>query len=329
MYRAVGGWMLQMLWDQGDVNKGRVSSVYTAILQGFVAMVLFSLTVPMTKLALLQFSPEFITASRGLGAGVLAMLVVNWHRWPLPSKKECGWLLLSGAAVIIGYPYLLAKTMTSISAANMGIILAGLPLATAVAAVFILRESYRLQFWLCAVTGAGVLVFYYQQHVLSSSMVLPPVYLLLFTVGVLACGGIGYAGGAKVAATMGAWPAICWMLVLYLPLSALGFGYFYAEKSMGEALINNHSILSAFFSLRVMAYLGLLYLAVVSQWWGFKYWYQAMTVAGVGAISQLQLIQPFFTLVFSALLLSEALTFSQCIYAGLIMVIVAAALKFR
>lgn len=36
--------------------------------------------------------------------------------------------------------------------------------------------------------------------------------------------------------------------------------------------------------------LGLVYLAVISQWWGFRFWYQAMAEAGAGRISQIQLL---------------------------------------
>lgn len=75
--------------------------------------------------------------------------------------------------------------------------------------------------------------------------------------------------------------------------------------------------------------LGLVYLAVISQWWGFRFWYQAMAEAGAGRISQIQLLQPFFTLVFAVVFLGEAFELSQAVFAGLIVPAVCLALRSK
>lgn len=285
-----------------------------AVLQGLVAVLMFSLTAPATKVALAQLTPEFVTAARALLAGLLALLVVVSQGWKMPGWKALPWLLLGGFGVVIAFPYLLARSLGSVSAGSMGIILAGLPLVTSCMAVLLLGERYRLGFWLFALAGAVALLLYYrlglgQQLGGSNSFA----GLALLT---LLAGGLGYAAGAKAARSLGGWPAICWMLVLYLPVSALAFGYTAGSvATVGE--------------LGMSSWLAIGYLAVISQWLGFRYWYGAMTVAGAGTISQLQLLQPFFTLAFAVLLLGEAVDGSQWAYVLVIGVAVAGAVKYK
>ncbi len=311
----------------------------TAMLQGLIAVVLFSLTVPMTKLAMESFSAEFIAASRGFIAGALCLIVVAWHGWAFPSLKECFWLLLSGLGVVVAFPYLLSLTLGSVSAANMGIILAGLPLATSLMAVLLIGERYRIGFWLCALLGAGVLMLYFSQ---SQAAVLPQgegelLNLFLLAMATLLLGGMGYAAGTRAAKTLGGWPTICWMLVLYLPLSAVMFGYYgYQELAVSSGLTSSDSLnrVSAdnlFYGNTndLNAWVCILYLALVSQWWGFRFLYTAMAQAGAGTIGQIQLLQPFFTLLFSAWLLLEPLELSQFAFLGLVLCLVGGAIKYK
>ncbi|NRB37657.1 MAG: DMT family transporter [Pseudomonadales bacterium] len=302
-------------------NKQGPQSYYLAIAQGFFAMVLFSLTVPMTKLALIQFSPELIAACRGLGAGLLSLAIVQFNRWAIPKPGEIIWLLLAGSGVVIGFPYLLAKTLNSISASDMGVILAGLPLATSLTAVLVLKERYNIKFWACSLIGAAVLITYFQQAIPVSDVSSSTENVAALALATLFFGGVGYACGAKSAKTLGAWPTICWALVLYLPVSAFMFGMYFQE---GFSALDSQAS-----NTNISAYLALAYLVIMSQWLGFRFWYGAMAKAGAGTISQLQLIQPFFTLLFASLLLSDTLDSSQLIYAAAIMMSIAGALKFK
>ena len=318
------------------------------LLQGLLAVVLFSLTVPMTKIAMNEFSTQFIAASRGFIAGSLCLMVVIWQGWKFPSLKECAWLLLSGLGVVVAFPYLLSVTLHSVSASNMGIILAGLPLATSLMAVLLLGERYRLGFWVCALAGAGVLMLYFSQ---SDAAALPRDVdslsgLFLLALCTLAFGGMGYAAGTRAAKTLGGWPTICWMLVLYLPLTALAFGFFgykefgyeqFAVETLAldpSLIINENQNVFTFASTsltkgQLKAWLSIMYLALVSQWWGFRFLYNAMAQAGAGTVGQIQLLQPFFTLVFCALLLAEPLYFSQFVFLILIIFLVAGAIRYK
>lgn len=323
--------MQQLIHSELPANIGAPvrPAVRQAQLHGLLAVLMFSMTAPLTKLALVSFSPELVTASRGLIAGVFALWVVMANGWARPSWGDIGWLLLAGFGVVLAFPYLLALSLGRVSAGSMGVVLAGLPLVTSVLALLLMGERYRLGFWVFALLGAGVLMIYFQWGpVAVKGTGLSAGDAGLSGMGVLACatllaGGLGYAAGARVARSLGGWAAICWMLVLYLPVTALAFG-----TSLGVMLQQPEDVerLAQTSGTQLMA---VLYLALVSQWYGFRFWYGAMSVAGAGPISQLQLLQPLFTLVFAALFLAEALSAVQCAYALIIVVAVAGAQRFR
>lgn len=295
------------------------------IAKGLFAVVLFAMTVPMTKLALPFFSPELIASSRAFIAGLLALFVVWANHWDLPDKKTSAWLLLAGTGIVIGFPYLLSYSLINLSAANMGVVLAGLPLMTSLFAVVIMGERHSRSFWISSGFGATLLAGYFLNGAASSGWSLETVWVLLC---VLIFGGLGYSAGAKAAKNIGGWQTICWMLVFYLPLSSISIGYHGGNEEFINRLTQAMSNPAEQQALWV-SFSGLLYLAVISQWWGFRFWYQAMAEAGAGRISQIQLLQPFFTLLFAAIFLAEGFEFSQLVFALLIVLAICSALRSK
>lgn len=278
---------------------------YKGIAKGLAAVVLFSLTVPMTKIALTGFSPEAIAAVRVLLAGVFSLFLIGKLSSRVPTLKETGGLLVAGLGICVGFPYGISLALQQTSAVEMGVALSALPLLTAILAIFVSKERHNIGFWISAFAGFALLSHYFSNGL---SIDLPASLLLT-----LASASFGYAIGGHVAKTLGGWQTICWMMILYLPVSGLIFGYYAMEG----------------FSWNLEAGLALIYLALISQWLGFHFWYDGMAQAGIGRISQLQLLQPFLTLVFAALLLGETLEFSQLGYVLLIAAAVFGALKFR
>jgi drug/metabolite transporter (DMT)-like permease len=297
----------------------------TGIIKGLFAVILFAMTVPMTKLALPLFGPELIAASRAFIAGLLALVVININRWSLPDMKSLAWLYIAGLGVVVGFPYLLSYSLVNLSAANMGVVLAGLPIMTSIFATILMKERYGLRFWLSSSIGAMLLAVYFISGSQSSGWNFQTASILI---AVLALGGLGYSAGAKVAKTIGGWQTICWMLVLYLPFSSIAFGYYASNETLLSSLshvssgeINSYSL--------VVSIVSLIYLAVISQWWGFRFWYQAMAEAGAGRISQIQLLQPFFTLLFAGVILAEPVEASHFVFALLILLSIYTALRAK
>lgn len=300
--------------------------------KGLFAVLLFAMTVPMTKLALPYFSAELIASSRAFIAGLLALIVININGWSLPNKRTLAWLALAGTGVVIGFPYLLSYSLIHLSAANMGVVLAGLPLMTSLFAVVIMQERNGLRFWISSGVGGLLLLAYFLHGTLFSDEAKIGAGWDMQTIGILILvlmfGGLGYSAGAKAAKSIGGWQTICWMLALYLPLSAISMGYFAGNEEFIDrfTLAMNDSVQQHELWVSIA---GLLYLAVISQWWGFRFWYQAMAEAGAGRISQIQLLQPFFTLLFAVIFLAEAFAFEQGLFALLIVLAICSALRSK
>ena len=51
---------------------------------------------------------------------------------------------------------------------------------------------------------------------------------------------------------------------------------------------------------------------------GFFFWYGGMAIGGISRVSQVQLLQPFCTLLASAILVSEPITWMNILFAGLV-----------
>jgi drug/metabolite transporter (DMT)-like permease len=312
-----------------DNTVSSTTSIPTAssngMLKGLFAVILFAMTIPMTKLALPLFSPELIAAFRAFFAGLLALIVINVNGWSFPDKKTLAWLLLAGAGVVVGFPYLLSYSLVNLSAANMGVVLAGLPLMTSLFAAVIMKERNGLRFWISSGLGGGLLALYFINGSQSSGWDMQTLAILTL---MLAFGGLGYSAGTKAAKNIGGWQTICWMLVLYLPLSAIAFGYHVGNEAFITELtntFNNPTEQNSFW----ISIAGLMYLALISQWWGFRFWYQAMAEAGAGRVSQIQLLQPFFTLFFAVIFLGESFALEQGLFALLIVLAICSALRSK
>jgi drug/metabolite transporter (DMT)-like permease len=51
---------------------------------------------------------------------------------------------------------------------------------------------------------------------------------------------------------------------------------------------------------------------------GFFFWYEGLAIGGIARVSQVQLIQPFCTLVAASILLGDSLTVMNLIFAVLV-----------
>ena len=70
------------------------------------------------------------------------------------------------------------------------------------------------------------------------------------------------------------------------------------------------------------AWLSFAYVTTFSMFIGFFFWYRGLALGGVARVGQVQLLQPFLSLLGAALLLGEALTFGNCVFALLVAAVV-------
>ena len=261
-------------------------------LNGLIGVVIFSGSLPATRLAVLDLPPVWLTVARASIAGLLALVVVLWCRQPRPARSQMASLAVVAGGVVLGFPLLTALALQHVPAAHSIVLVALLPLCTAVCGVWRGGERLRPAFWALSLLGAALVLGFalwaaWQQGG-ETSLVGDGLMLLAVAV----C-GLGYAEGAKLSRSLGGWQVISWALVLSLPVMLpLTLWLWPADLS----------------AVRAPAWWGLAYVALFSMWLGFVFWYRGLAQGGIAAVGQLQLLQPLLGLALAAWLLGEAVS---------------------
>ena len=264
-------------------------------ISGFLGMLGFSLTLPATRIAVSQLDPVFVGLGRAVVAAGLSIIVLLFTRQSLPSRRFLPQFAIVAAGVIIGFPLLTAWAMRDVPASHGAVVTGLLPLATALAGVYRGGERPSRQFWLFSILGSALVVAFTLSSG-SGSLHLADLTLL----GAVIAGGVGYAQGAVLARTFSAWRVICWALVFSVPLLLP---------------IILWSSLPKFSVIGYGAWLGFIYVSVVSMFLAFIFWYRGLAMGGIARVGQIQLLQPFFTILASGLLLGEQINSDTFIYA--------------
>ncbi len=183
-----------------------------------------------------------------------------------------------------------------------------LPLATALFGVLRGGERPRPAFWLFSVTGAAMVAGFALLHGAPGSLRGD----LLMLGAILLC-GLGYAEGAALSRRLGGWQVICWALLLSLPVMAL--------LALSTLPMDWRGV-------GTPAWLGFGYVSVFSMLIGFIFWYRGLALGGIAQVGQLQLLQPFFSLLLAALVLGEPVAWSMVATTALVVLCVAGAKRF-
>ena len=112
----------------------------------------------------------------------------------------------------------------------------------------------------------------------------------LLLLAAMLCAAVGYCYGGRLAGHMRAEHVICWALVISLPITLPLSIYAWPTQAI-----------------RSTAWWGFAYVAVFSMWLGFFAWYRGLALGGTVRVSQVQLVQPFLSMLFSIPLLGEKL----------------------
>lgn len=275
---------------------------------GLIGVIIFSGSLPATRIAVSGFTPLFLTSARAviaalLGAGLLLLLPQK-----RPARADIGPLTVVAAGVVIGFPLLTALALEHITAARSIVFIGLLPLATALFGVLRGGERPKPAFWLFSIVGAATVAGFALGNGVPSSVVGD----LLMVGAVLLC-GLGYAEGARLSRRLGGWQVISWALLLALPLM------------LAVAVATRPGTLAP---VSVAAWAGLAYVSVFSMLIGFVFWYRGLALGGIAAVGQLQLLQPFFGLGLAALLVGEQVSATMIAATLLVVLCVAGARRF-
>ena len=127
-------------------------------LLGFIGVVIFSLTLPITRhLTQVDFTSLEIGFGRGFLAGIASVFILlfkgQFKTENLPSKTDLRKLIITAIGVVFAFPIFTAIAMQTIPAGNGGIVLAAVPLSTAIFAGLLSEENPTKRFWGIAVIG--------------------------------------------------------------------------------------------------------------------------------------------------------------------------------
>jgi drug/metabolite transporter (DMT)-like permease len=269
-------------------------------INGFLGVLIFSGSLPATRVAVADFDPVFLTVARATIAGLLAALLLAGLRQKRPQCDDLVPLLIVSLGVVVGFPLLTALALEHITTAHSIVFVGLLPLATAIFGVIRGGERPRPLFWLFSGLGSALVAGFAFAQGFSAS----PTGDLLMLAAIVAC-GVGYAEGAKLSRKLGGWQVICWALVLSLPV-------------MGVLTLATLPV--SWNGIGGPAWMGLAYVSLFSMLIGFVFWYRGLALGGIAGVGQLQLLQPFFGLALAAFLLGEPVS--------MLMVAVTAAVVF-
>ncbi|CAN7508702.1 DMT family transporter [Mesorhizobium sp. LjRoot246] len=254
-------------------------------MNGFIGVLIFSGSLPATRVAVRDFDPTFLTSARAAIAGLLGLALLLLFRQKRPERGDLLSLVIVALGVVVGFPLLTALALKHVTTAHSIIFVGLLPLATAIFGVLRGGDRPRPAFWLFSCIGSALVAGF----ALTQGVTASPVGDGLMLAAIIAC-GLGYAEGAALSRRLGGWQVICWALVLSLPIMLV---------------LTFATLPPSFAGVGSNAWIGLAYVSLFSMLIGFVFWYRGLAQGGIAAVGQLQLLQPCFGLALAATLLHE------------------------
>jgi drug/metabolite transporter (DMT)-like permease len=266
---------------------------------GLLGIVIFSVTLPMTRMAVgtpdaPQMSGFFIAMGRAVVAAALSAVFLLASRAPWPRRDDWLPLAITAGGVVFGFPLFTSVAMRYVEAMHASVIVGVLPLATAAVGALLHRQRPSNGFWLCAALGSALVVAFALLHggggAKPGTQGVSAHLADLLLLAAMLCAAVGYGYGGRLSHHMQAEHVICWALVIALPLT------------LPLAAVNWPTAV-----LKTSAWWGFAYLAVFSMWLGFFAWYRGLALGGTVRVSQVQLVQPFLSMLVAVPLLGEQL----------------------
>ncbi|MCZ4273613.1 DMT family transporter [Maritalea porphyrae] len=275
---------------------------------GLLGVMIFSGSLPATRIAVGAFDPVFLTLVRATIAGLLGVGLLLGLGASRPLRKDYLNLAIVAVGVVVGFPLLTALALQHINSARSIVFIGLLPLSTAIFGVVLGGEKPQPAFWLFSILGSVLVAGFALSQGGSGSWYGD----LLMVAAIIVC-GLGYAQGAKLSRRLGGWQVISWSLVISLPVMA-PLAVWTMPTSVAHVQLDEWTALA--------------YVSVFSMLIGFVFWYRGLALGGVTAISQLQLLQPFMGLMLAATIMQEQVHWQMIAVSVLVVACVAGARRF-
>jgi drug/metabolite transporter (DMT)-like permease len=275
---------------------------------GLLGVIIFSGSLPATRVAVADLSPMLLTSARAVIAALLGVVFLFALRQTRPERRDIFPLTLVAIGGVVGFPLLTALALQHITAAHSIVFIGLLPLATAIFGVLRGGEQPKPAFWLFSIVGAAAVAGFALYGSEGGTLVGD----LLMIAAILVC-GLGYAEGATLSRRLGGWQVISWALLLSLPIMAV---------------IALFTLPDTWSNIGVPAWIGLVYVSIFSMMVGFIFWYRGLALGGIAGVGQLQLLQPFFGFLLAAIFLGEPIAWTMIASTVIVVVCVAGAKRF-
>jgi drug/metabolite transporter (DMT)-like permease len=270
------------------------------MLLGLAGVIVFSLTLPMTRIVVAQWHPLLNGLGRALLAALPAAALLAWRRERWPSWPQLKSLAVVSLGVIVAFPVFSAWAMKTVPASHGAVVNGLQPLCVAIYAAWLSHERPSKLFWASALAGSAIVVAFALQA--GGGAPQAGDLLMLVAVGI---GALGYAEGARLARQMGGWQVICWALVVSAPFLVLPVGWLAWQHHLHHPE-----------PVALKTWLAFAYVTFFSQFIGFFAWYAGLAIGGIARVGQVQLLQIFFTMAFSALFFGESVAPSTWLFAA-------------
>ncbi len=254
------------------------------LMLGLAGVLAFSLTLPMTRLAVTELDAGFVAFGRMALAGLVSAAWLVLARAPRPKTEHLPWLAGCVVGVVVGFPLCSSLAMRTLPASHGAVINGLLPFATALLAALWLGEHHRARFWTCAAVGSAIVIGFALRHGFAFGGG------HLWMLAAVLIGAIGYVAGGRLSRTLGGVNTILWSLVLALPLTLPVAAWLAFTRPLDAG---------------AAAWSAFAYITLISQIAGFFAWYNGLALGGIARVGQVQLLQVFFTIAFAALLFGE------------------------
>jgi len=275
---------------------------------GLLGVIIFSGSLPATRIAVSGFSPLFLTSARAVIAALLGIGLLVLLKQPRPSRSDFSSLVIVAVGVVVGFPLLTALALQHITSAHSIVFIGLLPFSTAIFGVLRGGEKPKPLFWLFSCLGSLTVAAFALSQSADASLKGD----LLMIAAIILC-GLGYAEGATLSRRLGGWQVISWALVLSLPFMAV-----LAVITLPETWAG----------ISTPAWISLGYVSVFSMLVGFVFWYRGLAIGGIAGVGQLQLLQPFFGLMLAGFLLHEPVALSMIGVTLIVVLCVAGSKRF-
>ncbi len=270
-------------------------------LLGLLAVTIFGGSLPSTRLSVAELDPLVVTVLRTTVAGVVAVTLLAIARPPFP-RRNLGKIMAIALCTVVGFPVAIAFASVAVPASHGGIVLGLLPLATAIGAVLFAGERPSAWFWWLSLSGAALVTAFALRDT-ELSVALGDLLLI----GAILLAGLGYALAADLSRRIAGWQVIAWTVVVSLPVAIpLSIVLWPADAGAVSA----------------WAWGGVVFSGVVVLFIGYALWNVALAWGGVAKVGQIQLLQPFVTILIAVPLLGESVDATMVAFAVAVAIVV-------